>query len=137
MTSISVPPAVAAIPPHASGVPLSALGSSSIPTVCADAASARGNPPARFDGCRVGAIAPCDGWSLMWTEEEDGDGFVTDLYYARSDTGDRLINHCRFDFTPTQARFNWLARNGFPSRLGGSWTDAMIDAAMAAQAVAA
>jgi hypothetical protein len=139
MASLPVPPAVAAIPPYASDAPRSASGPSSNPTALADVAGERSNlasfngRPARFDGALVPGFEPCEGWSLMWTEEEDGDFFLTDLYFARSDTEDRLIHHCRFDFTPTQARFDWLVRNGFPSTRG-SWTDAKIDAAIECEA---
>ncbi len=103
------------------------------PAALADEAGERGNAPCRFNGRVVGPIHPCDGWTLMLTEEWDNDGFVTDLYYARSDAEDRLIEHSRFDFTPTQARFDWIVRNGFPRCPGGGpWTDTLIDAAVAA-----
>lgn len=90
----------------------------------------------RLSGMIVPTVAPVQGWTLMWTEEDDSDGFVTDLYFARSDERDEILNHCRFGFNPTQARFDFLIRNGFPPSGGGSWTDARIDAAIEAELAA-
>lgn len=120
--SFQAPAAVASNPPSLPANPPAAL---------ADEAGERGNCPCRFNGHVVGPILPCAGWTLMMTEEWDSEGFVTDLYYARSDAEDRLIHHSRFDFSPTQARFDWLVRNGFPhSPGGGPWTSVLLDAAM-------
>ena len=116
------PPAVASIPPRpAVSFPASA-----------DEAGGRGN---RFSGATpVPGIAPVDGWSLYSFDEQDGDRFWYDEYLARSADTDVKIHHSRFRFTPSQNRFAWLVRNGFPSRpRGGGWDDGEIEAAMAAE----
>jgi hypothetical protein len=87
----------------------------------------------RLSGLTVPTVAPVQGWTLMKSEERDGDGFFTDLYFARSDECDQILNHCRFGFNPTQARFDFLIVSGFPPAGPGSWTNAKIDAAIASQ----
>lgn len=94
--------------------------------------------PKRFPGAVVPGLAPCVGFSLWSFAEQDSDGFWFDTYFARSQERDVLLNLCRFDFDPTQERFDWLARGGFPEgRIadGGvvaPWDNASIDAAIAA-----
>lgn len=82
-------------------------------------------------GTPVESIHPVDGWMLLWIDERDSDGFWTRLYVAHRDGVDVPLNVSRFHFRPSQDRFAWLVRNGFPSSSGiGPWTDALIDAEM-------
>ncbi|WP_226018454.1 hypothetical protein [Novosphingobium sp. FKTRR1] len=85
-------------------------------TAPADVAGGRGN---RFDGIPVSGIDPVNGFTLMVTDEDDGEGFVTALYFARGADGDQVIHHSRFRFNPTQARFNALVALGFPPTISG------------------
>lgn len=135
-TSASLPQAVAATPvaeafsaPRASGVP-------SLTAAPADAAGGRGN--LRYPGSAVEGIRPSFGFTLMWNDEEDGDGFTTTSYFARGPRRDIPLNHSRFRFVPTQDRFDFLARLGFPQWLGGKgpFTDSDVDQAMQDEAVA-
>lgn len=73
-------------------------------------------------------IAPVDGWALHSIECWDGDGFFYNSYVARGPVEDRMLDLCRFRFTPSQDRFAWLVRNGFPARRGfGPWDDTSIE----------
>lgn len=73
-------------------------------------------------------IAPVDGWSLWGYDEWDSDGFTTTGYCARKDGIERILNVSRFRFSPTQERFAYLVRNGFPpSPTRGPWSDAELD----------
>lgn len=85
-----------------------------------------------FPGAReVAGIAPVDGYSLFTYDELDGDGFVTPAYFARGPWRDVKLAVSRFQFTPTQGRFEFLVRNGFPQFPGmGNWSDAEIDEAL-------
>ena len=86
----------------------------------------------------VAGIAPVDGWTLCVYPEWDSDGFTTPGYVARSATRDALLNLSRFRFSPSQDRFAWLVRNGFPKPHSfGPWDDTEIEAALAAERVAA
>ena len=77
-------------------------------------------------------IAPVDGWVLWTWPETDGDGFETDAYFARGPHTDVALDVSRFRFTPSQERFAWLVRNGFPPRRRfGPWDDTEIEQAMA------
>ena len=89
----------------------------------------------RFDGSVVRGLAPCKGWSLWSFDDQDSDGFWTKRYFARSAERDELLAVDRFDFEPTQERFDWLVRSGFPaprlSPVTGAqcpWTNVTIDA---------
>jgi hypothetical protein len=65
--------------------------------------------------------------------EVDDDGFRTTLYIARGHDRDVVLDHSRFSFTPTQARFEWFVRNGFPCREGiGPWDNHDLDLKIAA-----
>jgi hypothetical protein len=91
----------------------------------------------RFPGEVVPGLAPCVGFSLWSFDEQDSDGFWFVSYFARSQERDVLLNVCRFGFEPTQERFDWLARNGFPTGLTAPdgaavpWDSAAIDARLA------
>lgn len=83
----------------------------------------------------VVGIEPVDGWVLWATSDQDGDGFWYEDYFARSATSDHYLHVSRFGFTPTQERFAFLVRNGFPSftvRSGGRapWCNETLDAAI-------
>ena len=83
----------------------------------------------------VAGIEPVDGWVLWSTSDQDGDDFWYEDYFARSATRDRYLHVSRFDFTPTQERFAFLVRNGFPSVVVGSggcapWCNETLDAAI-------
>ena len=80
----------------------------------------------------VPGIAPVDGYTLCAMPEDDGDGFTAQVYFARKHGPDYPVDFhldiSRFSFTPTQARFVWLVRNGFSRRPGiGPWDDRDID----------
>ena len=87
----------------------------------------------RWHGSPVADIAPVDGWRLFWFEEPDTDGFWTNAYFARGEHVDVKLDVSRFDFTPSQDRFAWLARHGFPRRPTpfGGWDDTELEQAMA------
>lgn len=87
----------------------------------------------RWHGSPVPGIDLVAGWRLFWFEEPDTDGFWTNAYFARGDHFDVKIDVSRFRFSPSQERFAWLVRNGFPPRPTpfGGWDDADLDAAMA------
>ncbi|KPL67439.1 hypothetical protein SZ64_04565 [Erythrobacter sp. SG61-1L] len=89
----------------------------------------------------VPGIDPVDGWVLVEDEEQDGDGFWRPVYDAvRGDERQRL-GVSRWRFTPTQARFAWMVRSGFPmmfrapSGCLAPFHDEVIDAAIAAAAL--
>ena len=88
-------------------------------------------------------LTPVDGWALYYTEEWSQDCAPWREYYALGpspnifegrypDPSPSLnayqfypLGLSRFRFTPTQERFAWLVRAGFPSqkqRPGGTWT---------------
>ena len=86
----------------------------------------------------VPGVQPVDGWELLTRDEQDGDGFWSAYYVARGPERDELLDVCRFRFSPSQARFAWLVRNGFPPRPAfGPWDDRDIEAAIAAERSAA
>lgn len=95
--------------------------------------------PTRLRGMyRVEGIAPVDGWSLFQSDEYDGDGFHYLSYAAARGDEVRQLDTSRFRFTPSQDRFAWLVRNGFPPRPTlGPWDDTDIEMRMAIPAVAA
>lgn len=109
------------------------------PTVLADEASGHGNPRpyVRFyTAAPVDGVAPVDGWTLCRFDDLDSDGFWTTEYVARSDATDVHLDVCRFRFTPSQARFDWLVRHDFPARPNpfGGWDDGDIEGRIAAEA---
>lgn len=65
--------------------------------------------------------------------EDDGDGFRSTLYVASGPERDVVLDTSRFSFHPTQSRFDWFVRNGFPRREGiGPWDDHDVDLKIAA-----
>jgi hypothetical protein len=95
-----------------------------------------------FHWATVPGVEPVDGWTLLVRDFQDGEGFWYAEYIAVRGQFERSLHASRFNFTPTQERFAFLIAN--PTRafvgqsgVGGSWTDDAIDAAIAAEAVAA
>lgn len=94
--------------------------------------------PSQFTSSPVPGIARVDGWELRTFDEFDGDGFKTPGYLARKGDQEVILNVSRFRFTPSQDRFGWLVRNGFPAAPGfGPWDDTDIEMRLAVEAVAA
>lgn len=94
--------------------------------------------PTRYNcAIPVTTVQPCDGWTLLTFPEWDNDGFATPAYVARGEREDVFLDTCRFRFSPSQSRFNWLVRNGFPPRPNpfGGWDDTDIEARIAAEGV--
>ena len=76
----------------------------------------------------VAGIDPVGGWELRKYVGGDTDGFRRNEYIARGPLKDVHIEVSCFHFTPTQDRFAWLVRNGFPARpTTGPWDDFDID----------
>ena len=88
------------------------------------------------DAYPMSGIVPVDGWALLQQDEEDSDGFWTTSFVARSERSDKYLDTCRFHFDPSQDRFAWLVRAGFPRRRNGPWTNEQIDAEIAREAEA-
>ena len=83
---------------------------------------------------RVSDIEHVDGWVLYQYDDEDSDGFTTTGYFASDGQRDVFIDHCRFHFCPTQERFEYLVRHGFPRRIGiGPLQNKHIDEAICAE----
>ncbi len=74
-------------------------------------------------------ITPVDGWSLWSFPWVDGDGFTKNDYFARGPDIDVKLDVSLHRFSPTQERFAFFVRNGFPDRLNklGPWDDTEID----------
>lgn len=92
-------------------------------------------PITRYFASPVRGIAPVQGWTLCQFDEDDSDGFTTPGYIARSAATDVPLDTSRFRFTPSQDRFAWLVRNGFPARphpMGG-WDDTDIEHRLTAE----
>jgi hypothetical protein len=84
-----------------------------------------------YIGSALPGISPCDGWVLSAYPEDDGDGFTSIGYVAHRDDESCLLGACRFDFDPTQERFDYLVKAGFPPAPGGGpWTNTKIDGAI-------
>lgn len=97
------------------------------PAAPADEAGGRGQRPLAH--ARVDHVDPVDGWSLHSYPYMDGEGFWRDEYAARRGDAEVPLDVSRFRFTPSQARFAWLVRNGFPPRPAfGPWDDTDIEA---------
>lgn len=85
-------------------------------------------------------IDPVNGWILWSFDEADSDGFFAPAYFARGEREDVLLSVSRFRFSPSQERFAWLVRNGFPRRPGkilAAWDDTEIEERIAAERLAA
>jgi hypothetical protein len=79
---------------------------------------------------RISHIEPHKGWSLYSFDMLDGDGFWRPEYFAACKTAGMVLPVSRFNFEPTQARFNWLVDNvvlGKGTRGVGPLTNADID----------
>jgi hypothetical protein len=139
---ISTVQAVAATNTHLdASPPLARADVSSPPPSAADAASSARQHP-RFLSAPVPGIDPVDGWAMR-AFGDGGPGCGSwDEYIARGADRDVMLRVSRWSFTPTQERFAWLVRAGFPNgvqRPGGCITsicDSDIDAAIAAGAAA-
>ena len=125
--------------------PSSLCGSATIAEVGGGATTTPGgghitNPAERFNGgFPVPDIEPVDGWAMFSIEVEDSDGFWTHEYFARGPVRDVHLDTSRFRFTPSQDRFAWLVRHGFPPRtiaLAG-WDDTEIESRIASERRAA
>ncbi|WP_310530684.1 hypothetical protein [Novosphingobium sp.] len=96
----------------------------------------------RYTWATVPGIEPVDGWTLLVRDFQDDERFWYAEYIAVRGQFERSLHTSRFRFTPTQERFAFLIANpqrAFVGRSGvlGSWDDASIDAAIAAEAVLA
>lgn len=91
----------------------------------------------------VADIAPVEGWHLVSYDEQDNQGFTTVGYAAVQDERFVTLHVSRFTFTPTQDRFAWLVRSGFPlgyrNRKGAlcNFSNDSIDRALHVRKVAA
>lgn len=123
-------PAVAAIPPVTGQAP--ATPGSSLTVALTDAVGGRGQDLSFSSWShRVPGIEPCDGWTLHQYDEGDSDGFITTGYFASDGTRDKFLNHARFWFDPTQDRFDFLVRSGFPEfNCVGPFTNEDVDVAI-------
>lgn len=132
------PPAVAAASTPQSAIPR-APGPSS-PTEIADAASDLGNPSSAdtlpHNHWFAEHVAQHRGYQLVESREHPGDQLPYSIWWAWDGAQMRLIDVSCYNFTPTQARFNWLVEAGFPNARalglsrGGPLTNTMIDRAI-------
>lgn len=100
------------------------------PSTPAEAAGRGGNLSLYPGEADVPDMLPYRGWRLRtFRDTFDKAPGARDVsgYLARSDEEVRLLNLSRFNFTPTQARFEFLARHDFIHGLSTDWA---IDAAM-------
>jgi hypothetical protein len=110
---------------------------------CPKAANAEAGEGVALPGGRglacVERIAPVDGWSLFEGEYRSFDELPAPFFYAVRGGDQRLLNVSSYFFEPTQARFAWLVRHGFPNGVVGTrgaicpLSNASIDAAIAAE----
>jgi hypothetical protein len=63
------------------------------------------------------AIGPVDGWYIASETGEVGLPPRAIEYVAVRGSESRRLGVSRFHFFPTEARFAWLVRNGFPSSM--------------------
>ena len=105
-----------------------------LPTAPADEAGGCG-PTTRYQAYEIDWIATVAGWSLLVMDDEDGDGFTAPTYIARSAEEDVVLDVSRFNFKPTQDRFEWFVRHGFPRRPTpkGGWFSSEVDTAIACE----
>lgn len=91
----------------------------------------------------VHGIEPVEGWHLLVLQDASGWLAPREFAAAKAGWGVVHLGVSRWAFDPTQDRFAWLVRNGFPgqamrpSGVRTPLTNADIDAAIAAEAVAA
>lgn len=92
---------------------------------------------------RVPGIEPVDGWTLHSDECDLGEYRREPFYLAVRGDDERLINVSSYFFTPTQERFAWIVRHGFPSHQVGArgalgpLDDRFIDEALVGDMLAA
>lgn len=80
------------------------------------------------DAFPVAGIHPVDGWGLYRVDVLGGENGWYVEYTARGAERDVHLDVSRWRFTPSQDRFAWLVRNGFPPRPAfGPWDDFDID----------
>lgn len=85
----------------------------------------------------VEGIHPVDGWTLCAFTEDDPDGFQTTAYVARGPDRDVWLDVSRFRFSPSQDRFAWMVKHGFPPcPYLGPWDDTDIDMRLTVEALA-
>lgn len=131
----SFPPAAAAGSDTANVVrPQERVGSNSNPGATVSTAG-RGVDLSHYPSeSPVAGLTPYRGWTLCTFrdtfDESARPGFISG-YVVRSDEEVRLLSVSRFMFTPTQERFEFLARHDFPSGLSHDFS---IDAAMRVEA---
>lgn len=94
-------------------------------------------PGTRFiSAAPVPDIAPVDGWTLCEIFPQTSSDRCRE-YVARGPEFDLHLDVSRFRsaFFPTQARFDWLVRNGFPPRPNSAypWDYRAIDFCIAAE----
>lgn len=85
------------------------------------------------DAYPVADIDPVDGWVLCGIDMLGGrEGFWVE-YIARGPDRDVHLDVSRWRWTPSNERFAWLVRNGFPPRpsLIAPWDDFDIEARIA------
>ncbi len=81
----------------------------------------------------VEGIEQVDGWELLSIDCRDGDRFSYREFIARGPDCDVCLDVSRFEFAPTQERFAWFVRAGFPDRPEtGPWDNIDIDGRIAA-----
>ena len=112
------------------GRPSLRVGNSGTPSTTAKAACCGANLSYYPAEEVVAGLAPYRGWHLAtFTDVAHKRG--PSGYVVRSDDEVRLMNLSVVMFTPTQERFEFLARHDFPTQFGN---DAQIDAAMQVEA---
>lgn len=95
--------------------------------------------PRCFDAEPVPNIEAVDGWSLLTFDEIDRNSFPMPAFIARRGAREIWLDVSPTRFTPSQARFAWLVRHGFPLRphpMGG-WDDTDLELRLAGLSAAA
>lgn len=91
-----------------------------------------GSPIIETEFYAAPGIFPVDGWTLFEGPEPDSEGFNRYRFSARRGAVEQRLDVSGLCFTPTQERFSWLVRNGFPTAPGvGAWSSADVDAQLA------
>lgn len=86
------------------------------------------------DAYPVEHIDPVDGWALFAIDVLGGPRGWYVEYIARGTERDVHLDLSRWRFTPSQDRFAWLVRAGFPPRPEfGPWDDCDIEERIAAE----
>jgi hypothetical protein len=69
---------------------------------------------------RVERIAPVDGWELHEYDYPTSYDTFEPIYFAVRGSDERLLQTSSYFFTPTQERFAWIVRHGFPNGVIGA-----------------